>query len=351
MAAATPGHKAARERAPQGPAAAVRPPREAARAPALPKGVLGYVLETSRLHQLCLVVLTVAAFLLELVPLELQRRIVNDLTKERHFHPVVILCAVYAGVILVQGSTKLALNVYRAWVGERATRDLRSRIRLLVGAGLADRSQVEASGIEVSMIVAETDPIGGFVGESISEPLLQGGVLATMLAYMIHIEPVMALVAGAFYLPQLVFVPLMQSAINRRTAARVWLLRQISVNVVTDDGRDARRRRADRGRIDRVFDLNMGIFRFKFTMNFLMNLCNHLEIVAALLVGGWFVLTGRLALGSVIAFISAVARLNDPWGDLINYFRDVTSTQVKYRLVADVVNRLALGKAAETPSV
>jgi hypothetical protein len=33
-------------------------------------------------------------------------------------------------IILVQGGTKLALNVYRGWVGERAKRDLRRRIRL-----------------------------------------------------------------------------------------------------------------------------------------------------------------------------------------------------------------------------
>jgi hypothetical protein len=44
--------------------------------------------------------------------------------KHRDYHLVIILCAVYAGIILVQGRTKLALNVYRGWVGERAKRDL-----------------------------------------------------------------------------------------------------------------------------------------------------------------------------------------------------------------------------------
>jgi hypothetical protein len=29
------------------------------------------------------------------------------------------------------------------------------------------------------MIIAEVDPIGGFVGGSVSEPLLQGGILAS----------------------------------------------------------------------------------------------------------------------------------------------------------------------------
>jgi ABC-type bacteriocin/lantibiotic exporter with double-glycine peptidase domain len=85
----------------------------------------------------------------------------------------------------------------------------------------------------------------------------------------------------------------------------------------------------------------MGIFRLKFTMNFLMNLCSHLQIVSALLIGGWWVYTGQLAIGGVVAFISGISRLNDPWGDLVNYFRDINITQVKYRLLAGAVNDLA----------
>ena len=61
----------------------------------------------------------------------------------------------------------------------------------------------------------------------------------------------------------------MQGAINRRTGARVQIIRRLSVSVVeATSGDDARDQTADR-RIDRVFELNMGIFRFKFTMNFL----------------------------------------------------------------------------------
>ena len=97
----------------------------------MPRNIFRYVLATSVWHQLVLVLLTVGVFLLEVVPLELQRRIVDDLVKHRDFWFVIALCAVYAGVVLVQGGTKLVLNVYRSWVGERATRDLRRRIHLL----------------------------------------------------------------------------------------------------------------------------------------------------------------------------------------------------------------------------
>jgi ABC-type bacteriocin/lantibiotic exporter with double-glycine peptidase domain len=119
-------------------------------------------------------------------------------------------------------------------------------------------------------------------------------------------------------------------------------LRQLGIGVI-DQTND--HFRADEQRIDRVFALDMGIFRFKFTMNFLMNLCSHLQIVSALLIGGWWVYTDRLEIGGVVAFISGISRLNDPWGDLVNYFRDLTVTQVKYRLLVNAVNELARDRA------
>ena len=99
----------------------------------LPRNVFRYMLSTSALHQLALLALTAGVALLEVVPLELQRRIVNDLVKHRPYSWVVGLCAVYAGVVIVQGSAKLGLNIYRGWVGEQAKRDLRHRVHTVVG--------------------------------------------------------------------------------------------------------------------------------------------------------------------------------------------------------------------------
>jgi ABC-type multidrug transport system fused ATPase/permease subunit len=306
----------------------------------LPGSVFRYVLATSRAHQLLLLVLTVSVFLIEIVPLELQRRIVNNLVKDRPYRWVIILCAVYAAVVLVQGGTKLVLNVYRGWIGEQAV--LRRRIHAVIETPPTSSPAAEAQGIAVSMIVAEVDPIGGFVGESVSEPLLQGGILLSVLAYLIHLEWSMALAAFVLFIPQFFFVPLLQTAVNRRAGARIRILRQLGIGVI-DQTND--RFRADEQRIDRVFALDMGILRFKFTMNFLMNLCSHLQIVSALLIGGWWVYTDRLEIGGVVAFISGIGRLNDPWGDLVNYFRDLTVTQVKYRLLANAVNELARDRA------
>jgi ABC-type transport system involved in cytochrome bd biosynthesis fused ATPase/permease subunit len=204
--------------------------------------------------------LTITVFLLGIIPLELQRRVVNDAVKHRQYGAIVMLCTAYTGPVLVQGGVKLSLNIYRSWVGERANRDLRRRIcTSLEVAGVA-ASLPEDQGTAVSMIVAEVDPVGGFIGSAISEPLLQAGVLATVIPYIIHLDVWMGAAALALFVPQLVFVPLMQHGMNRRTGARVWLLRQIGAGIIAG-GHDQRAcHPADAVRIDRVFHLNMRIF-------------------------------------------------------------------------------------------
>jgi ABC-type bacteriocin/lantibiotic exporter with double-glycine peptidase domain len=312
---------------------------------ALPANIYRYVWEASRWHQLPLVALTVCVFLLEVVPLELQRRIVDDAVKNRNYWSVLVLCAVYLGTVLFQGGAKLVLNVYRSWVGETAVRELRQRVHVLVEATSAASSSLEAEGIQASMIVAEVEPVGAFVGGSISEPVLQAGILCSVLAYMIHVDLRMAAVAILFFVPQLIFVPLMQRAMNRRTRVRVRVIRRLSISVI-EGGGDPTRDQADDERIDRVFRLNMGIFKLKFSMNFLMNLSTQLQVIGALAVGAWAVLNQQLEIGGVVAFVSGIGRITDPWGDLVNYFRDANINQVKFGLLRDAVDQQAAEPAA-----
>jgi len=289
--------------------------------------------------------LTIAVFLLEIVPLELQRRVINDLVKDREYRMILILCGAYFASVLIQGGTKLVLNIYRGWVGEWATRDLRHRVRLLASSSLETSSGSEAQGIQAAMVVSEVEPIGGFVGGAISEPLLEGGILASVLAYMVHVDWRMGLAALALFMPQLIFVPLMQRAMNRRTKRRVKIIRRLSVSVVgklaepesETDGQQ------DDERIQRVFQLNVGILKLKFSMNFLMNLSTQLQVISALVIGGWLVHEKQLEVGGIVAFISGIGKLADPWGDLVNWFRDVNLNQVKFHLMREAVDRQLAG--------
>lgn len=321
-------------------AAAAAAPSPLAERPSLPDGLFRYIVNRSWVHQIPLVVLTIAVFLLEVVPLELQRRVVNDVVKNRVYFDIVLLCGTYAGAVLLQGSTKLGLNIYRAWVGECAKRDLRRRICASAAVGPI---AAQASGTAVSMVVAEVEPVGNFIGASVSEPLLQSGILATVITYIFHIDIWMGMAAVALFVPQVIFVPLMQHAMNRRTRTHVWLLRKIGARVIEHEHQAGALTPRDAARIDYVFQINMRILQLKFTMNFLMNLCSHAQVIAALLLGGWWVLSNQLEIGGVVAFISGIGRLNDPWGDLVNYFRDLSVNEVKFKLLAGAANELGDG--------
>lgn len=311
----------------------------------LPATLFGYIWKASSRHQVGLCLLSVTVFLLSAVPLELQRRIVNDAIGKGAVDTILWLALAYAVVALVEGAVKLWLNIYRSWVSERAVRRLRVGIGELTGNALAAEDRAMAEGVEISMILSESEPIGGFVGMSISEPLLQGGVLLSVFGYLAWLEPWMALLSVAVFSPQLVFVPLMQQAINRRAGARIRTLREVSGKIVDAEGGDAATMTTQNGRIDHVFTLNMGIFKLKFAMHFLMNLMHHLGVATVLGVGGWYAVQGRIEVGTVVAFVSGLAKVNDPWGDLLNWYREMTVVAMRYRLVADAMRGMAQKEA------
>jgi len=285
---------------------------------------------------------------LSTAPLELQRRIVNDAFAGGSFRTIAGLAGLYGALALAEGLVKLGMNVYRGYVGEITVLAMRRVFLDLERALPADASSPEALGVETSMMLAEAEPVAGFVAVSVSEPVLQGGLLVSVVAYMTYLQPVMALVALAVLTPQLFFVPMIQAAINRRVADRIATLRAVGADIIGDRTgiHDARQQE----RLVHVFALNMGIFKLKFSMNFLMNLLHHLGVAAVLAVGGWFVVHGQTEVGTVVAFISGLAKIVDPWGDMVNWFRDLTSTRTKYALISGAAQVLARARDGGPPA-
>jgi ABC-type bacteriocin/lantibiotic exporter with double-glycine peptidase domain len=300
----------------------------------LPKSLYGLVLAASPQHQLGLAALTTLLFLLSAIPLEVQRRIINYALREGSFETIGILAVAYVSAELAQGALKVAMNIYRGWVGENSVRFLRSKI-LDLGAGEnAPAYGLRDEGVDIAITVAEADPIGEFVGIAISEPLLQCGILACLLGYMAYLQPAMAAISAAAVVPQLLFVPRMQRMINRRAAARVLTLR--SLGSAISHRKSLRPSAARQGaRIQQVFNLNMSIYRIKYLLNFLMNLSYHIGLASILALGGYYVAAGRIEVGTVLAFVSGLTKVNDPWGDLVNWYRQFQLTQAKYALIQE----------------
>lgn len=299
------------------------------------KDLYRYIWKVSARDQVLLSLLAVMLFLIELVPLELQRRIVNGAVEGRGFELVGLLCLVYVAVALAHGGLKLVMNVYRGSVSEAANKRLRLQMNPSATAASASAAAQGEEGVKISMIVSEVESVGGFVGSSFSEPLLNAGMLLSIFGYMVFTQPWMALVAFLVFCPQLLFIPFLQEAINRRTKRRIETMRALSVDIVNEAAERAgvRTHQTFRQRIASVYRLNMQIFVRKYGMNFLMNLLHQVGIIGILAVGGWLVLQGKTEVGTIVAFISGLSRMNDPWNDLVDFFRNLTNTGLKFRMI------------------
>jgi hypothetical protein len=105
----------------------------------LPPTLFGYIWKVSGRHQAALVPMSIAVFLLGTVPLELQRRIVNDAIAKGLGETIVWLAIAYAALALCEGAIKLCLNVYRGWVSESTIYALRRSIGTLPAGAVLTR--------------------------------------------------------------------------------------------------------------------------------------------------------------------------------------------------------------------
>jgi ABC-type multidrug transport system fused ATPase/permease subunit len=305
----------------------------------MPVTLFGFVRRVSAWNQVWLALLAVVVFILNTAPLEMQRRILNAATLDRDVRLVVVLGLAYAGIVVSEGAVKLLMNVYGGWIGEKAVRVLRLAASKLADAIPSQRHDASIQGVEISLILAEPEAIGGFAAIAFSELVLQVGILVSVFVYMFFVQPLLALVCLAIFSPQFVFVPLMQTAINRRVQTRINVLRKTSIGVLLAQGRDAAG--AQRSRFAEIFELNLGIVKLRFSMKFLMNFTHNAGKVLVLCVGGWYVIRGESDVGTVVAFVSGLGNIRDPWSDLVNWYQDMMLTSAKYRTFVAAMERFA----------
>lgn len=299
-----------------------------------------FIWEASGRDQLRLCALTAVVVVLSMAPLELQRRIVDGAIMGAPVSFLAVLGDLYAGLLLVQGGLKYVLNIARGRIVETATRSLRVHIvdRLALRRRSAHDRPVDR-GTVVSMLAAECEDVAGFVGESISTPLLQGGSALVVLGYLAWVQPLIAALAVVVYLPQLIVVPRVQQRINRYARLHAMLVRRLGDRFVRDGGggggaNDVAARRAGFGRlIDRTYTARIRVYRAKFFLTAFSNFLDALGPLAVLLVGGLLVISGRTQISTLVVFISGFQRIADPWDQLITFYRGVAIARVKYGLI------------------
>jgi ABC-type multidrug transport system fused ATPase/permease subunit len=296
-------------------------------AKSLPK----YIWFMSGRHQIGLCGIALLIAVLSTIPLELQRRIVNRGISDADVRVLLALGGIYLVVILGQNTLKFGLKLYQGWISESAIRNSRRHLAR-VHEGRRATTGSDPGGRAVSIIGSEIEQVGGFVGEGLSEAVVQVATLVFIIGYLAFVEPLIMGVGLALLVPQVLIAVRVQHAINPLVATRVDLLRRLGDRVASTGDPAGER---DYEEISGIYDNRMRIYLLKFAGKTAMNLLNALAPLGALLIGGYLVIQGATTIGTVVAFMSGFERLSDPARQLTVFYRSASQASVHHRKIAE----------------
>jgi ABC-type bacteriocin/lantibiotic exporter with double-glycine peptidase domain len=283
-------------------------------------------------RQLLLIGLAVAVSLLAAAPLKFQQLVINSLVEDTEPARIVWLCLGFIAVVLLSAALKFAMRLGIANLGERVVRLIRERLYgnyvADTAAGVAD---LPKRGTIVTMLSAEAEMVGAFAGSAIAMPLVQIGTLISVVAFILTQQPWLGVIVLAVVLPQALIVKALQARINARVRERVQLLRDASDRISESDMRAIDEAVTEDFR--QVYETRRKIFVLKLTSKLALQVISALGVFGILLLGGLLVLDGRTDVGTVVASLTGLARLEGPWRELIAFFRSASTVRVKYEML------------------
>ncbi len=286
-------------------------------------------------RQIILIVLSVAIAALAAIPLQYQKNIVNALSDRGAMHAdLVQMCAEMFALVLLSLILKWVLGYRAGTLGEDTIRFLRSRIYQGSVSRATEGETGLGEGTLATMISAEAEELGKFVGGAFSDPVVQIGTLFSVVTFIAASQPGLGMIAMCIILPQVILVLLTQTQVNRLVAERVHILRGATDKVLESEFQAVQQSILDD--FDRIFETRRKMFIWKLSTKFVVSALSGGGTVAVLLLGGWYVIDGRTDVGTVVAATAGLARLQGPTSFLIAFYRQVSATRVKFELLREM---------------
>jgi carbonic anhydrase len=192
-------------------------------------------------------------------------------------------------------------------------------------------------GTLVTMLAAEAESVGEFAGSAIAEPLMLLGTLISVITFILASQPWLGVLVLGVVLPQAAIVTALQGRLNQRVRERVQSLRDASDRISDSDlARVEPEVIAD---FRDVFETERRIFLLKLSAKFGLTSITGAGAVGILFLGGWLVLNGRSDVGTVMASLTGLARIEGPWRELVGFFRNASTVRVKYAMLVRAITQ------------
>lgn len=321
--------------------------------------LIKYIWKYSKRQQVILVLLTLLSFPILYMTLELPKWIINDALGDptgrktllgftfEAIPYLAVLCFALLSLIVINGILKMRINTFKGIIGERLVRRLRyNLITNTLRFPLRYFSRI-SSGELISTVTAETEPLGGYIGESFALPLFEGGTMITILVFMFAQDWVFGLVSVAFIPVQGYVIPKLQHQVNLLRKERIRQVRKLSERIgetvvgateIRLHGTQPYTLSEFSHRLGDLFKVRLEIFKKKFFMKFLNNTIGHITPFLFYLFGGYLVIKGDLTIGALVAALAAYKDLTSPWRELLNFYQLHEDSKIKYQQIIELFN-------------
>ena len=323
------------------------------------QSIFKYVWKYSKRDQIIILLVTLLTFPILYISLELPKRIINDAiggsgegvvllgASFTQVQFLMILCGGFLLAVLANGLLKMRLNTMKGVLRERLLR--RFRFQLLTRILRFPRSYFRntSQGELVAMVTSEAEPLGGIMGNMLSQPVLQAGQMLTILVFLFAQSFWFGLAAIALIPLQAWIIPLLQRQINELNKGRIIEVRQFASEIgetaaaisdIRTNGGSRYRLSMFSNRLGKLYDIRFEIYQKKFFMKFLNNFINQLTPFFFYSVGGYLTIKGHITVGALVAALAAFKDMSSPWKELLMFYNTTQDVSVRW---AAVIERFA----------
>ncbi|MGB5984055.1 MAG: ABC transporter ATP-binding protein, partial [Desulfobacterales bacterium] len=312
--------------------------------PVVKRSLISWVFAENLKLQILLVLIILVMVGARVVPLEMQKRVVNEAINLGRIDLLIRYCAIYLAAVIATSAFKFLTNALQVIISQRATAAMRKRLYEHILNLPLPFFRNTSAGMVVASLVNELTMPGNFIGMAVAVPISNVLTLVAFTGYLVWLNPTLAVLSLSIYPALLFLVPVLQKQVNRANRKRVDLTRDISSKVTESitgiheiQGNGAHG--LENGKFGRLVDflyrvrVRWSMFRdaIKITNGFFTSLGPFLIF----LIGGYLAIKGQLALGALVAFLSAQEKLYEPWKELIEFYQVYQDAQVSYQRTMD----------------
>jgi ABC-type multidrug transport system fused ATPase/permease subunit len=285
---------------------------------------------------LVVIVVTVGA---RVLPLEMQKKIINQAIGLKKLDLLLMYCGYYLAAVVAASGLKLVINTLQTYIGQQSLADLRKKLYAHILTLPMPFFRKASPGMVVQSLVGEVANTGEFVGQAIAVPVTNVLTLLAFATYLFYLNPLMAGISMALYPVAIVVIPFLQKRSNAANKERVDTGRKLStmigetisgIHEVHSNASFNLENRRFGAYVDKLSQVRVVWNLYKYAIKVSNNFFQSLGPFVLFLVGGYLAINGRFDLGALVAFLSANEKLYDPWKELMDFYQVYQDATVSY---------------------